>query len=123
MQLIASLGHVDNVFAMQGVLGFCAADIASGFINEHAALLSAQALLVVREGKLIISTFTKFTLEHAPQLSAIFPNICPGAITQQVANGKELATRNIGWPDEVSDIVLPQLFHVKIVAFSGIGIN
>ena len=78
MQVVASLGHVYDVLAVQ-----CVVSRTSAASN----LLNTQAVLVVLE----LDGFA--TLNHTLELAAFLPGVSPGAIVQRVANGTEKAIR------------------------------
>ena len=71
MQHVASLGQVDDVFAVQGVVGHRAVD---GFLYP-------QPFAVVLERR------RGAGLAHLLELPALFPGVVPGAVTRRVANG------------------------------------
>ena len=71
MQGVAALGHVDDVLAMQGVVGDGAAH----------GLADAQAIGVVKEGG------RGAGFGHLLQLAALFPGVVPGAVGERIANG------------------------------------
>ena len=67
---IASLGHVDDVLAVEGVVGDHVVD----------GLLDAQALGVVNEGG------GGAGLAHLLELASVLPGVGPGAVAQRIAN-------------------------------------
>ena len=71
MQGVAALGHVDDVLAMQGVVGDGAAH----------GLADAQAIGVVKEGG------RDAGFGHLLQLAALFPGVGPGAVGERIADG------------------------------------
>ena len=71
MERIGTLGHVDDVLAMQGVVSDGAAH----------SLADAQAIGVVKEGG------RGAGFGHLLQLAALFPGVGPGAVGERIANG------------------------------------
>ena len=71
MERIRALGHVDDVLAMQGVVGDGAAH----------GLADSQAIGVVKEGG------SGAGFGHLLQLAALFPGVGPGAVCERIANG------------------------------------
>ena len=67
---IAALGHVDNVFAVQGVVGHRTVD---GFLYPH----PFAVVLERRRGA---------GLAHLLELPALFPGVAPGAVIGRIAN-------------------------------------
>ena len=67
---VAALSHVDNVFAVQGVVGH---RTVHGFLYP-------QPFAVVLEGRRGAS------FAHLLELSALFPGVAPGAVTGGIAN-------------------------------------
>lgn len=70
--LIAAVGHMHNVLAVQGILGRA---------GGGSCFLHPQAILVVGEADSFAA------LAHALQLAPLGPGIGPSAITQRIANG------------------------------------
>lgn len=70
--LIAAVGHMHNVLAVQGILGRAGGD---------SCFLHPQAILVVGEADRFAA------LAHALQLTSLGPGISPGTITYRIANG------------------------------------
>ena len=70
--LIAVVGHMHNVLAVQGILGRA---------GGGSCFLHPQAILVVGEADRFAA------LAHALQLAPLSPGIGPSAITQRIANG------------------------------------
>ena len=68
---VATLGHVDNVLAVEGVVGHRAVH---GFLYP-------QPFAVVLEGRCGAG------LRHLLELPALFSGVAPGAIIRRVANG------------------------------------
>lgn len=58
VQVVAAIGHVHNVLAMQGVVGRLVANVARGVIVVHAGLLGTQTVFVVLKGDLIVALLT-----------------------------------------------------------------
>ena len=71
MERIGALGHVDDVLAMQGVVGDGAAH----------GLADAQAIGIVKEGG------RGAGFAHLLQLTALFPGVGLGAISERIADG------------------------------------
>ena len=71
VQGVAALGHVDDVLAMQGVVGDGAAH----------GLADAQAIGVVKEGG------SGAGFGHLLQLAALFPGVGPGAVSEGITDG------------------------------------
>ena len=67
---VASLGHVDDVLPMQGVIGYCTVD----------DFLHPQPFAVVLERR------RGAGLAHLLELPALFPGVAPGAIIGRIAN-------------------------------------
>ena len=70
--LIAAVGHMHNVLAVQGILGRAGGD---------SCFLYPQAILVVGEADRFAA------LAHALQLTSLGPGISPGTVTYRIANG------------------------------------
>lgn len=70
--LIAAVGHMHNVLAVQGILGRA---------GGGSCFLHPQAILIVGEADRFAA------LAHALQLAPLGPGIGPSAITQRIANG------------------------------------
>ena len=70
MQRVAALGQVDNVLAVEGVIGHRAVD---GFLYP-------QPFAVVLEGRCGAS------FAHLLELPALFPGVAPGAVIGGIAN-------------------------------------
>lgn len=70
--LIAAVGHMHNVLAVQGILGRAGGD---------SCFLHPQAILVVGEADRFAA------LAHALQLTSLGPGISPGTVTYRIANG------------------------------------
>ena len=96
MQGVAALGHVDDVLAMQGVVGDGAAQ----------SLADAQAIGVVKEGG------RGAGFGHLLQLAALFPGVGPGAVGEGIADGIRKATRKYRGP---VDMVIPSLKQANFV--------
>ena len=71
MEAVAALGHVEDVLAVQGVVG------------DHAVhrLTHAQAIRVVEEGG------GSAGLGHLLELPAFLPGVRPGTVVGRIANG------------------------------------
>ena len=69
---IASLGQVDDVLPMQGVIGYCTVD----------DFLHPQPFAVVLER----CCGTAATVLHLLELPALSPGVAPGAVTGGIAN-------------------------------------
>lgn len=70
--LIAAVGHMHNVLAVQGILGRA---------GGGSCFLHPQAILVVGEADRFAA------LAHALQLTSLGPGISPGTVTYRIANG------------------------------------
>ena len=71
MQAVAALGHVDNVLAVQGVVGGA---------GRNGYLLHTQAVLVVHKPDNLAN------LADLLELTALFPDVAPGTIAGRIAN-------------------------------------
>ena len=71
MEGVTSLGHMDNVLPMQGVVCHRAVD----------SFLYPQSFAVVLEGRCGAS------FAHLLELPALLPGVAPGSVTRRVANG------------------------------------
>ena len=83
MCFVAALGHVDNVFAVQGVVGH---RTVHGFLYPQ----PFAVLLERRRGA---------GLHHLLELPALFPGVAPGTVTRRVANhiaGYGVGYRRVG---------------------------
>ena len=72
MEGVAALGQVDNVLAVEGVVGHRAVD----------RFLYPQPFAVVPERR----RGTAAAVYHLPELPALFPGVAPGAVTGGIAN-------------------------------------
>ena len=84
VQLVAALGQMDNILAMEDIVRIGISDIAVAVI--HAGFTGAKAVGVVREGKRIIARFSKVALVHGPQLPPTVPGVMPFTIVSRIAN-------------------------------------
>ena len=84
VQLVAALGQMDNILAMEDIVRIGISDIAVAVI--HAGLAGAKAVGILREGKRIIARFTKVPLVHSPQLPPTVPGVMPFAVVSRIAN-------------------------------------